>query len=97
MLPYNAGYANPFSHERTRYIHVCAAARARDSTSTMVPLFNPRTQIWNEHFLWSPDGILIIGLTPIGRATVEALQLNNEVAVEVRRNWVLAGWHHPKE
>lgn len=63
----------------------------------MVPLFNPRTQIWNEHFLWSPDGILIIGLTPVGRATVEALQLNNEVAVEVRRNWVLAGWHHPKE
>lgn len=62
-----------------------------------VPLFNPRTQIWSEHFRWSPDGTLVIGLTPIGRATVEALQLNNEVAVEVRRNWVLAGWHPPKE
>ncbi len=61
-----------------------------------VPLFNPRTQIWSEHFHWSPDGTLIIGLTPVGRATVEALQLNNEIAVEVRRNWVLAGWHPPK-
>ncbi|MGH7595714.1 MAG: HNH endonuclease [bacterium] len=71
-----------------------AAIDPRDGT--MVPLFNPRTQIWSEHFDWSPDGTLIIGLTPIGRATVEALQLNNEVAVEVRRNWVLAGWHPPK-
>lgn len=25
----------------------------------------------------------------------DALKLNNEVAVEVRRNWVLAGWHPP--
>jgi hypothetical protein len=41
------------------------------------------------------DGTRIIGRTPVGRATVEALRLNNEVAVEVRRNWVLAGWHPP--
>jgi len=69
-----------------------------DPTSGVtVTLFNPRTQIWAEHFQWSADGTRIIGLTPIGRATVESLQLNNEVAVEVRRNWVLAGWHPPEE
>ena len=62
-----------------------------------VVLFNPRTQVWGEHFRWSPDGTQIVGLTPIGRATVEALQLNNELAVEVRRNWVLAGWHPPED
>jgi hypothetical protein len=44
----------------------------------------------------SPHGTQIIGLTSIGRATVAALQLNNELAVEVRRNWVLAGWHPPQ-
>lgn len=60
-----------------------------------VALFNPRTQVWAEHFRWSVDGTRIIGRTPVGRATVEALRLNNEVAVEVRRNWVLAGWHPP--
>ena len=60
-------------------------------------LFNPRTQNWHEHFQWSPDGTRIIGLTPTGRATVGALKLNNEVAVEVRRNWVLVGWHLPDE
>lgn len=61
-----------------------------------VMLFNPRTQVWREHFRWSPDGTNILGLTPIGRATVEAVRLNNELAVEVRRNWVLAGWHPPE-
>jgi hypothetical protein len=61
-----------------------------------VELFNPRTQIWREHFRWSPEGTHILGITPIGRATVEALRLNNELAVEVRRNWILAGWHPPE-
>ena len=60
-----------------------------------VELFNPRNQTWGEHFKWSADGTHIIGLTSVGRATVGAMRLNNEIAVEVRRNWVLAGWHPP--
>jgi|GEM_PF-1413981 len=43
------------------------------------------------------DGTLILGLTSVGRATIDALRLNSELAVEVRRNWVLAGWHPPEE
>ena len=62
-----------------------------------VALFNPRTQVWREHFSWSLDGTLILGLTPTGRGTVTALRLNNELAVEVRRHWILAGWHPPEE
>ncbi len=65
-------------------------------TQNIVALFNPRRQIWTEHFAWSGDGTLITGTTPTGRATVNALKLNNEIAVEVRRNWILAGWHPPK-
>ena len=64
---------------------------------TTVELFNPRAQVWSDHFAWSSDGAQIIGLTPVGRATIEALRLNNELAVEVRRNWVLAGWYPPPE
>lgn len=63
------------------------------ATGEAAPLFNPRRDSWSAHFPWSADGIRIEGLTPVGRATVEALKLNNELAVEVRRNWVLAGWH----
>lgn len=60
-----------------------------------VMLFNPRQQSWADHFAWHSDGDQIIGLTPCGRATVIALQLNNVVAVMVRRAWVQAGWHPP--
>lgn len=65
-------------------------------TGTTVPLFNPRTQVWTEHFRWSEDGLRIIGLTPVGRATVKALHLDDDPDVlEVRSYWILAGWHPP--
>jgi hypothetical protein len=72
---------------------------ARDpSTGQTVPLFNPRLQPWFEHFCWADDGIRILGLTPIGRATVAALHLSDDPdALEVRSYWVLAGWHPPKD
>lgn len=65
-------------------------------TGEEIRLFNPRTQRWTEHFAWSEDGTQIVGLTPCGRATVVMLQLNNVIAVMVRREWVAAGWHPPK-
>lgn len=61
-------------------------------SGTSVQIYNPRTQEWSDHFKWTADGTRIEGLTPVGRATVAALRLNNEIAVEVRRNWVLGGW-----
>ena len=61
----------------------------------LVQLFNPRQQRWDEHFQWSDDGTQIIGRTACGRATVIALQLNNLIAVTVRQQWVMAGWHPP--
>jgi hypothetical protein len=65
-------------------------------TGSSVPLFNPRRQDWSEHFRWAPAGTTILGRTPVGRATVRALGLNNELAVAVRREWVRVGWHPPE-
>jgi hypothetical protein len=65
-------------------------------TGATVPLFNPRTQAWAEHFTWSEDGTRIIGQTPTGRATVVALSLNSELRVLARAIWVEAGWHPPE-
>ncbi len=62
----------------------------------MVALFHTRTQVWNAHFEWSFDGVQIIGLTDVGRATVVALQMNNLTIVTARRRWVIAGWHPPE-
>ncbi|OIO87749.1 MAG: HNH endonuclease [Anaerolineae bacterium CG2_30_64_16] len=66
-------------------------------TDERVSLFNPRKQAWREHFTWSDDGTLVIGLTACGRATVVVLQLNNEYFVQARRRWMMAGWHPPQE
>lgn len=71
---------------------------ARDPlTGRRVGLFNPRRQQWKQHFRWSDGGVFIIGRTACGRATVVALNLNNLVAVTVRRNWIAAGWHPPED
>lgn len=65
-------------------------------TQTRVSLFNPRVENWPEHFGWSPDGLRIIGRTPMGRATVSALHLDDDPdALVVRGFWVPAGWHPP--
>ena len=66
-------------------------------TGRRVRLFNPRRQQWKRHFRWSEDGAFIIGRTACGRASVVALNLNNLVAVTVRRNWIAAGWHPPED
>ncbi|MBD2580165.1 HNH endonuclease [Oscillatoria sp. FACHB-1406] len=71
-------------------------------TQTICSLFNPRVQNWREHFIWSADRQRIIGITPIGRATVERLDLNDERHDEgsiqrARRLWIRGGWHPPAE
>jgi hypothetical protein len=78
--------------------HKFTKIEAPDSiTSQMVPLYNPRRQRWQDHFEWSDDSTLVIGLTPTGRATVEALHLNRENLVNLR--WALhaVGKHPPAE
>jgi hypothetical protein len=67
------------------------------ATSTSVPLFDPRHQRWTEHFVWSDAGARIVGRTPTGRATVDALMLNRPLLVRARRRWIIAGWHPPPE
>ncbi len=64
-------------------------------TGTIVRLFNPNKQNWNEHFRWHSDKIHIIGITPIGRSTVVALKLNRPVLLHSRSFWSEAGWHPP--
>jgi hypothetical protein len=66
-------------------------------TNQAIPLFNPRTQIWRDHFQWNDNKTHLIGLTPTGRATIDKLQINRDVVVEARKRWVAVGWHPPAE
>lgn len=53
-------------------------------TGELSPLFNPRTQVWAEHFTHEEGRI--VGLTAAGRATVNLLQLNSEERLRERRS-----------
>ena len=66
-------------------------------TRQLQPLFNPRNDLWAAHFAWDEQYLEVIGLTPKGRATVEALQLNRRGIVNLRRLMRLGGIHPPEE
>ena len=58
-------------------------------TNDVTPLFNPRTQHWEDHFRFEDTSI--IGQTPVGRATVRLLQLNSVERLAERRELAKAG------
>lgn len=65
------------------------------TTGAETPLFHPILDHWSEHFAWSDDGAHVLGLTPTGRATTEALKMNRSQMLALRRYW-LANGNHPR-
>jgi hypothetical protein len=64
-----------------------------DSVSgKLIPLFNPRTQNWEDHF--RIDGGRIVPLTSVGRVTERLLKFNLPERVEVRELLFRTG-HYP--
>jgi hypothetical protein len=62
-------------------------------TGEEVPLFNPRTQDWSEHFRW--DQVRVVPLTPTGRATTAALAMNRPLILVIRQEESVRGRHPP--
>jgi hypothetical protein len=60
-----------------------------------MPLYNPRTDVWDEHFAWSEDATHILGITTIGRCTVKERKLNRDKLIEYRNCLILFGTHPP--
>jgi hypothetical protein len=52
-------------------------------TGKVVRLFNPRRQRWNRHFEWR--GVVLVGLTATGRATIAVLDINHPQRIQLRR------------
>ncbi|HZS10404.1 MAG TPA: HNH endonuclease [Blastocatellia bacterium] len=74
-----------------------ARTQARDPrTRRLVRLFHPRLDLWEDNFRWSPTSTRLIGRTPVGRATIDALRLNRQSLVSARRIWVRHGLHPPE-
>jgi HNH endonuclease len=64
-------------------------------TQEIVRLFHPRQDVWTDHFQWSKDDLYIVGLTAIGRATIDLLKLNRTNALNLRKLLKLGGFHPP--
>ena len=66
-------------------------------THKRVALFHPCKQNWADHFGWSEDFTLVLGLTPTGRATIEALGMNRTGVVNLREILQDSNQHPPED
>jgi hypothetical protein len=64
-----------------------------DLIGELVPLFNPRTDNWEEHFRWTE--FQLEGKTVVGRAAVIALCLNEPRKIRIRQAELLFGLFPP--
>ncbi|MBN4003993.1 HNH endonuclease signature motif containing protein [Nostoc sp. LPT] len=62
-------------------------------TGKIVRIFNPRQQVWKEHFRWS--GVQVVGLTATGRGTIDTLRMNRTIILSIRAEEELLGRHPP--
>ncbi|MFN8486113.1 MAG: HNH endonuclease signature motif containing protein [Caldilineaceae bacterium] len=98
IQPLGAGGAT----DLTNLAYVCPACNrykrnrqtAEDpETAQEIELFNPRLHVWQEHFGWSTDFLLIQGLTPTGRATVIAFKMNRRSVQRFRQALIAVNAH----
>jgi hypothetical protein len=61
---------------------------------TEVEMFHPRNCVWSDHFRW--DGYCIDGLTAIGRATIDVLDLNSARRLLIRQAVEVFGLFPPQ-
>jgi hypothetical protein len=67
-------------------------ATGRDEESqAAIALFHPRRDSWEQHFRVDTESAGIIGITPIGRATVARLQMNRPRQIRARLRWIQLG------
>ena len=52
-------------------------------------LFHPRRHKWHRHFRW--DGPVVVGLTPVGRATIVVLAMNLPHRIAQRASLIAEG------
>ena len=80
IIPTSAGG----SDEPTNLAWACPSCNLKKSnrltavdpeTETVAPLFNPRTDRWQDHFVWL--GHIVVGRTSVGRPLVAAFDLNH--------------------
>jgi hypothetical protein len=102
VIPLNKGGENSIENLALACFH-CNRQKSdkvifiEETTGAEIPLFNPRIEEWQEHFIWSADALKIIALTPTGQATVKALAFNRERIINIRAADREIGRHPPSD
>lgn len=65
-------------------------------SQTETLFYNPRKDVWLEHFAWNEDFTEIAGLTAKGRVTIKGLKLNRKNVVNLRKVLLIVGEHPPQ-
>lgn len=102
FVPFHVDHIMPRKHGGRRHpsnlalacmhcnLHKSSDLRGIDSEGgAITPLFHTRRDRWEEHF--ALQGALIVGLTPVGRATVRTLNMNGADRLEVREELLARG------
>ena len=88
VIPQKHG-GSDLDHNMAWACFLCNAAKGSEVaaydpvTAELVPIFNPRIHLWNDHF--SIANGTILAHTAIGRVTILVLQLNRPDRVAVRK------------
>ena len=64
---------------------------ADPETGKLARLFNPRRDKWDQHFDVDIATGVIVGLTPVVRATLVCLHMNSDSAQWARQQWIRLG------
>lgn len=87
-LAYACGNCNGHKHAKTQAI---------DPISNQITVFfNPRLDIWADHFEWDTSATLILGKTSVGRVTIDTLKMNRFSVINIRKGMIAIGIHPPK-
>lgn len=103
-LPFEVEHIRPLAHGgetgednlalscRSCNLYKADCVKAADElTRQEVSLFNPRRDIWREHFSLVEESGEILGLTANGRATASRLRMNGKPQVAAGRQWLRLG------
>jgi hypothetical protein len=60
-------------------------------SDTEVRLFNPRQDLWDNHFQVDNDAGTLVPKTPMGRVTIACLEMNSQAQVTARQLWIRLG------
>jgi hypothetical protein len=65
----------------------CNIFKSKHITGIDERLYNPRQDLWEEHFMVDLETMEIIGLTEIGRGTISRLRFNSGMQLSARQQW----------